>query len=112
MAWPTIEDQKAYSGIDYADEMVEKNLTLALATANRTLEGAIGADVKELLPDYEIAHTLVLIYGDDLYSNRGVLNSENAKVSGATRRMTHDLEEQARMEYRKAKAKAAAEGAE
>lgn len=103
MAWPNIEDLKAYCGIDYADEMVEKNLTRALSTANATLKGAIGDDVQQLLPDYPVAHELVLIYGDDLYSNRGVFNSDNAKVSGATRRMTHDLEEQARMEYRKAK---------
>lgn len=109
MAWPSIEDLKAYSGIDYADEMVEKNLLRALATAEATLAGAIGSDVQTVLPDDERAHTLVLIYGDDLYSNRGVFNTDNAKVSGAVRRMTHDLEEQVRMEYRKTKA---AKGAE
>lgn len=109
MAWPNIEDLKAYSGIDYADELVEKNLNRALATANATLAGAVGADVKAVLTDDTRAQTLVLIYGDDLYSNRGVFNTDNAKVSGATRRMTHDLEEQVRMEYRKRKA---AEGAE
>ena len=109
MAWPNIDDLKAYSGIDYADEMVEKNLQRALATANTTLAGAIGSDAKDTLADDVRAHTLVLIYGDDLYSNRGVFNTDNAKVSGATRRMTHDLEEQVRMEYRKRKA---SEGAE
>lgn len=112
MAWPNIDDLKAYSGIDYADDMVERNLQRALATANATLAGAIGADVKDVLTDDVRAQTLVLIYGDDLYSNRGVLNTESAKVSGATRRMTHDLEEQARMEYRARKALAAAKGAE
>lgn len=108
MAWPTKEDLQAYCGIDYADDdMVAKNLARALATANATLKGAIGDDVDTVLPDDERAHTLVLIYGDDLYSQRGVLNTENAKVSGATRRMTNDLEAQVRMEYRRAK-----EGAE
>ena len=109
MAWPNIDDLKAYCGIDYADEMVETNLERALSTAEATLAGAIGSDVQTVLPDDERAHTLVLIYGDDLYSNRGVFNTDNAKVSGATRRMTHDLEEQLRMEYRAAKS---AEGAE
>ena len=100
MAWPTIEDLQAYCGIDYADDMVERNLTRALATANATLKGAIGEDVDTVLPDDERAHTLVLIYGDDLYSNRGVFNTDSAKVSGATRRMTNDLETQVRLEYR------------
>lgn len=100
MAWPTIEDLQAYCGIDYADDMVKKNLTRALNTADATLKGAIGEDVDTVLPDDERAHTLVLIYGDDLYSNRGVFNTDNAKVSGATRRMTNDLETQVRMEYR------------
>lgn len=109
MAWPNIDDLKAYSGIDYTDAMVDRNLQRALATANATLAGAIGDDVKDVLTDDVRAQTLVLIYGDDLYSNRGVLNTESAKVSGATRRMTHDLEEQVRMEYR---ARKASEGAE
>lgn len=100
MAWPTIKDLQAYCGIDYADDMVTINLTRALATANATLKGAIGEDVDTVLPDDERAHTLVLIYGDDLYSNRGVFNTDNAKVSGATRRMTNDLETQVRLEYR------------
>lgn len=100
MAWPNIEDLKAYCGIDYADDMVERNLTRALATANATLKGAIGEDVDTVLPDDERAHTLVLIYGDDLYSNRGVFNTDSAKVSGAVRRMTNDLETQVRLEYR------------
>lgn len=107
MAWPTIEDLQAYCGIDYMDSMVEKNLTRALATAKATLKGAIGEDADTVLPNDERAHTLVLIYGDDLYSNRGVFNTDNAKVSGATRRMTNDLETQVRMAYRLAK-----EGAE
>lgn len=107
MAWPTIDDLQAYCGIDYMDAMVEKNLTRALATAKATLKGAVGDDVETVLPDDERAHTLVLIYGDDLYSNRGVFNTDSAKVSGATRRMTNDLETQVRLEYRRAK-----EGAE
>lgn len=107
MAWPTIKDLQDYCGIDVVDDLIENNLTRALNTAGKTLEGAIGADVKSVLPDDDRAHTLVLIYGDDLYSNRGVFNTENAKVSGATRRMTRDLEDQVRMEYRRVR-----EGAE
>lgn len=101
MAWPTIEDLRAYCGIDYLDGVVERNLIRALGTANLTLKGAIGDDVDTVLADDDRAHTLVLIYGEDLYSNRGVFNTDNAKVSGATRRMTNDLETQVRMKYRR-----------
>ena len=107
MAWPTIDDVKAYCGIDYADEMVEKNLTRALSTAVQTVKGAIGEDVETMLPEDSRVTELVLVYADDLYSNRGVMLTENAKVSGATRRLVNDLETQVRMDYRLAK-----EGAE
>lgn len=83
-----------YLGIDYADEVVERNVKRALATAVRTLQGAVGDDVAMLLPDDPRAKELVLIYLDDLYSNRGL----SAKVSGATRRLVQSMELQLRLE--------------
>ena len=102
MAWPTIDDLKAYSGIDYADEMVTKNLTRALGAAINLTKGGIADDLDTVLADDERVSLLVLVYADDLYSGRGVVNSDSAKVSGATRRMVNDLETQLRMEYRTA----------
>lgn len=106
MAKPTIEDLKDYSGVDYADEVVERRLTRALYAGIRLVEGGIGFDVFDVLPD-ERAPELALIYADDLYNGRGTLNSDSAKVSGATRRLVNDLEQQLKLEYRAAK-----EGAE
>lgn len=103
MAMPTINDLKNYCGIDYEDDMTTANLTWALETAVQTVKGAIGDDVDTVLPGDSRVSNLVLIYGDDLYSNRGILNTENAKVSGATRRLVNDLETQLRMEYRRNK---------
>ena len=80
---PTYDDALKYLGIDYADELVQANVTRALAAAREVLEGAVGKDVWDLLPDDHRAAELVLIYLDDLYSDRGV----SAKVSGATRRL-------------------------
>ena len=100
---PTLEDFYDYAGIDYADDMVERNATRALNTARRTLLGAVGDDVETYLPDDERVTELVLIYADDLFSERGV----SAKVSGATRRLVFDMELQLRQEL--ATAKAAAE---
>lgn len=93
---PTFEDALAYLGIDYPDDIIRKNVTRALATAVKTLHGAVGEDVETLMPDDPRAQELVLIYLDDLYSERGVA----AKVSGATRRMVADMVMQLQMELR------------
>ena len=93
---PTIEDALAYLGIDYADDLVRKNVNRALATAVKVLHGAVGEDVETHMPNDPRARELVLIYMDDLYSEKGV----SAKVSGATRRMVADMEMQLRLELR------------
>lgn len=93
---PTLEDCLTYLGIDYADEIVRKNVSRALATAVKVLHGAVGEDVETLLPDDLRAKELVLLYMDDLYSEKGI----SAKVSGATRRMVADMELQLRLELR------------
>lgn len=100
---PTLEDARTYLGIDYEDEMTDKNLTRALNTAHKTLLGAVGDDVETYLPGDERITELILIYADDLYSQRGIA----AKVSGATRRLVFDMELQLKQEL--ATAKAAAE---
>ena len=94
---PTFEEALDYLGIDYADDVITNNVSRAMATAARTLRGAVGSDVEEFRPDDERVKELALIYTDDLYSNRGV----SAKVSAATRRMVQTMELQLRMELRK-----------
>lgn len=96
---PTMEDALRHLGIDYADDMVEHNVRRALNTAYQTVLGSVGDDVGEYLPDDPRVVELTLIYAEDLYSNRGVA----AKVSGATRRLVHDMEQQLRMELRRAR---------
>lgn len=101
---PTLSDALAYMGINYADDMVTANVTRALATAVQVLHGAVGEDVETYLPGDPRAAELVLIYTDDLYSERGVA----AKVSGATRRLVADMELQLRLELRREREKAQA----
>lgn len=96
---PTIEQALEYMGIDYVDDMIRNNVTRAMATAARTLRGAVGDDVLDLLPDDPRATELVLIYTDDLYSERGV----GAKVSAATRQLVHSMEWQLKLELRRAR---------
>ena len=93
---PTVEDALVYLGIDYPDDVIRKNVTRALATAVKTLHGAVGEDVETLMPNDPRANELVLVYLDDLYSQRGV----SAKVSGSTRRMVADMVLQLQMELR------------
>ena len=93
---PTVDDALAYLGIDYPDDIIRKNVTRALATAVKTLHGAVGEDVEELMPGDSRAAELVLIFMDDLYSEKGVA----AKVTGATRRLVADMIMQLQMELR------------
>lgn len=98
---PTLDEARMYLGIDIADDdMVNANLKRCLATATKTLHGAVGEDVEEYLPGDPRITELVLIYTDDLYSERGA----SAKVSGATRRLVYDMELQLRLELAAAKA--------
>lgn len=93
---PTIDEALEYLGIDYEDAVTTANVARALDTAVKTLHGAVGADVEDLLPDDPRARELVLIYLDDLYSTRGI----SAKVSGATRQLVHTMELQLTLELR------------
>lgn len=86
-----------YLGIDYSDDVTVLNVTRALKTAVEILHGAVGPDVEDLMPDDPRVKELVLIYMDDLFSNRGV----SMKVSGAVRRCVHDMELQLQMELRR-----------
>ena len=95
-----LEDFLQYLGYDVTDdELVNKNATRALNTAMRTVLGAVGDDVETYLPGDPRVAELVLIYADDLFSERGV----SAKVSGATRRAVADMELQLRLELAAAK---------
>lgn len=101
---PTVEDALLYLGIDYADEVIRKNVTRALATAVKTLHGAVGEDVEKLMHNDPRATELVLVFLDDLYSQRGV----SAKVTGNTRRMVADMVLQLQMELRRRREEAKA----
>lgn len=93
---PTIEEALIYLSIDYADEVVIANVTRALASAKQLVHGSVGEDVETLLPDDPRVKELVLLYTDDLYSNRGLTH----KQIGSQRRLIADMEWQLRLELR------------
>lgn len=90
----TIEEVKAYLGIDYADDMVNANIERAINTANAYLKGSIGNDYPT---DDPRAKELALIIVSDLYDNRGLQST----ISGNTRRLVDDLSLQLRLELRR-----------
>lgn len=96
----TYEEALVHLGIDYPDDSTKKVVTQKLAAAIKTLRGAVGEDVAELMPDDERAKELVITYLDDLYANRGT----SAKVSGAVRRSVQAMELQLQLELRRLRA--------
>lgn len=91
----SVDEVKDNLGIDYADEMVERNINRAIKTADAYLKGSIGENYPT---DDPRAKELALIIISDLYDNRGF----NSTVSGNTRRLVDDLSLQLRLELRRA----------
>jgi hypothetical protein len=91
---PTTEDVLSYLGIDYADEMVTRNVERAIKTADAYLKGAVGENYPT---DDPRVKELSLIFISDLYDNRGMIE----KVSGNVRRLVDDFMLQLRLELRR-----------
>ena len=91
---PTLDEVKDYLGIDYADAMVERNLTRCISTADAYIRGSVGTDYPV---DDPRVKELALIFISDLYDNRGMIE----KVAGNVRRLVDDMSLQLRLELRK-----------
>lgn len=89
----SVDEVKDYLGIDYADEMVERNINRVIKTADAYLKGSIGENYPV---DDPRAKELALIIISDLYDNRGLQST----ISGNTRRLVDDLSLQLRLELR------------
>ena len=87
------EEVREYLGIDYADDMVNKNIERTIKTADAYLKGSIGKNYPVSDPR---AKELALIIISDLYDNRGVQST----ISGNTRKLVDDMSLQLRLELR------------
>lgn len=90
----SVDEVRDYLGIDYADDMVNRNIERAIKTADSYLKGSIGEDYPV---DEPKAKELALIIISDLYDNRGL----NSTISGNTRKLVDDLSLQLRLELRR-----------
>ena len=89
----TVEDVKNYLGIDYADDMTEKNIARMIKTSDSYLKGSIGDPYPD---DDPRAVELALIIIADLYNNRDLSD----RVTVNTRRLVDDMSLQLRCELR------------
>ena len=93
----TVDEVLAYLGIDYADDMITRNIGRLIKTADSYLKGAVGDDYPTDDPKAkEIALTII----SDLYDNRGVHPATGANNN--MRRLLEDMCLQLKMELRRA----------
>lgn len=88
---PTRDEVLAYLGIDYADDIANKNVDRCIKTADAYLKGSIGTNYPT---DDPRVKELSLIFISDLYDNRGMIE----KVAGNVRRLVNDMSLQLRLE--------------
>lgn len=93
----SVQEVLDYLGIDYADDMVNRNISRAIKTADAYLRGSIGQNYPIGDPR---AKELALIVVADLYDNRGLTVSAN--VSNTVRKLVYDFSLQLRLELREA----------
>lgn len=90
----TIDDVKAYSGIDYADDMVNANLTRIIKTADAYVKGWVGDNYSA---DDPRAVELLLMICDTLYTDRGL----SARAENNYKKLANDLALQLQCELRR-----------
>ena len=89
----TEQDVLDYLGIDYADDVIRRNIARCIKTSDAYLKGAIGENYP--LTDPRVKELALILIGD-LYDNRGM----SEKVSGTVRKLVTDFTLQLQMEMR------------
>ena len=70
----TVDDVLDYLGIDYADDMVTRNVNRAISTADGELRESVADDYPV---DHPLTKELALIYASNAYENRGDISLSN-----------------------------------
>lgn len=90
----TLEGALRHLGYDEVDEVITEKVTNELAEASSYLQGAVGDDIFDLLPDDPRIDLLLKAYLDDLHDERG---TASAKAANAKRDLVHSTEWQLRL---------------
>ena len=95
MAEPvSVEEALEHLGIDYADDIIKRNVTRGIQAADAYLKGAIGDDYPENDPRVK---ALALMIVSDYYDNRTM----SAAAASNSRKLFNDMCLQLRMELRR-----------
>lgn len=89
----TVDEVLDYLGIDYADDKVNRNITRAIATADKIIQGSVGVNYP--VEDAR-SKELALIIVSDLYDIRGMTTRDN--ISNNVRRLVEDMSLQLKLE--------------
>lgn len=89
------EDALAHLGYDVADDVITRRVTAELDEAEAYLQGAVGMDIFDLMPEDPRVNILLKAYLDDLHDNRG---TTSAKAGNAKRDMILSIETQLKVE--------------
>lgn len=90
----TLTGALRHLGYDEVDEVITEKVTNELAEASSYLQGAVGEDIFDVLPDDPRVDILLKAYLDDLHDDRG---TTSAKANNAKREMVNSTEWQLRM---------------
>lgn len=100
----TLESALRHLGYDEVDEVITQRVADELNEATSYLQGAVGEDILDVLPDDPRVDTLLKAYLDDLHDDRG---TTSAKAGNAKRELIHSTEWQLRMKLARKREEAA-----
>lgn len=89
----TVQQVKDYIGLDYEDEMVNRNIERIIKVTDKMFIGSLGKDYPK---EDERVQEMALMIANDLYTNREL----GEKVGSNTRKLFKDFMLQVRMEMR------------
>lgn len=91
----TLNDALRHLGYDEVDDTIKETVTDELAEARVYLQGTVGKDIFDLLPDDQRIDILLKAYLDDIHDERG---TTSAKAGNAKRSMILSTENQLRLD--------------
>lgn len=78
------DDLLAYMGIDYADDMVNKNIDRAINTADGDLRESVGDNYPV---DHPLTPELALLYASASYENRDLAGNEIKRAADIAQKL-------------------------
>lgn len=100
----TLDEALLYLGYDEVDENITRAVADELEEAEVYLQGAVGADIFDLMPEDRRVNILLKAYLSDLHDSRGTTTTTtSAKTGNAKREMIHSTELQLRLELTRAR---------